>query len=234
MSRILWCGGSHLANAKCSAIEELHAGLLKAYVPDYYITAAPANRNWSAAGGRYRVEGTTVTGNRTMSMARRNLQEYAAIIFVGQWIQPWFAFRDGLPLSEAVLRLSLESLPLHPMITRRGRELRWYNEPLALFPTLTSAKVILIRDPEACMDSYRLVPKPVKQRFGEHLEAFCRSSGLLLCPQFTDVLDRDHVTQRRYLRSSDGQDPVHMSDTYWRLLFDRLLAPLLKRHLALE
>jgi hypothetical protein len=205
MSRILCCGGSHLGNAKCSAIEELHAGLLEAYVPGYYITAAPANRNWSAAGGRYQVEGSTVTGNRTMPKSRRNLQQYAAIIFLGQWIQPWFAFRDGLPLSEALLTECLKDPPLHPLITRSGQVVRWYNEPLAVFPTLTRAKVILIRDPEACMDSDSLVPRSVKQRFAEHLEAFCQSSGLLLCPQFTDALDCDHVTQRHDLRSSNGQ-----------------------------
>jgi hypothetical protein len=235
MSRILWCGGSHLGNAKHSAILDIHTtGLLKNWEPDFYITAAPANRNWSVAGGRYRVERSTVSGNRSMPNQRRDLGDYAAIIFVGQWIQPWFAFRDGLPLSEPLLRRSLQDLPLHPAITGRGKMLRWYNEPLALFPTLTTARVILIRDPEALIKTYRPVPIWVKQRYGQHLEDFCRRSGLLLCPQFTEVLDRDLLTQSRYLRNRNGDDPVHMSDSYWRLLFDRHLSPLLRQVLPLD
>lgn len=228
MKRILWCGGSHLGNTKNSAIRRLHEGLLRDYSAEFYITAAPANRNWSARGGRYGVEGSTVFGNRTMPKERRDLSLYAAIIFVGQWIQPWFAFRDALPLSDALLRLSLEGLPLHPWITRQGHRLRWFNEPLALFPQLTEAPVILIRDPEARMEHYRLVPAAAKRRFQAHLETFCQEAGILLCPQASEALDRHLVTLPRYLRNRTGEDCVHMSDEYWQRLFVNQLEPLLR------
>lgn len=233
MRRVLWCGGSHLGNTRNSAIRRIHAELLRDFSAEFYITAAPANRNWSARGGRYRVEQSTVSGNRMMPLERRDLSCYAAIIFVGQWIQPWFAFRDALPLSEALLRLSLEGLPLHPWITRRGQRMRWFNEPLALFPRLTQAPVILIRDPEARLEHYRRVPAAIKRRFGTHLEAFCQEYGLVLCPQAQDALDRDLVTQSRYLRRRTGEDCVHMSDAYWQRLFVNQLEPLLRQQLQL-
>lgn len=233
MRRVLWCGGSHLGTAKNSAISAIHSGLLREFTADFYITAAPANRTWSWQGGRYQVDGTTVYGNRAMRMERRHLDRYEVIIFVGQWIQPWCIFRDAMPLSDAVLQRCLHQQPLHPSIIRGGKSLNWYNEPLELFPVLAPGKVLLIRDPEACIDSYQAVPVNLKQAYASHLELFCRRKKIMLCPQFTQALDRRLTTDRRYLRDPRGRDPVHMSDHYWQLLFDRLLSPMLRDKLQI-
>ena len=82
MKNILFCGGSHLANAK-SSIDKKYKKLNL----DFYITAGPRNRQWSIDGGRYKVTGTLISGNGRAPEDSKDLSKYDHIIFVGQYIK---------------------------------------------------------------------------------------------------------------------------------------------------
>ena len=60
MKKILFCGGSHMGQCKKNKLIEKK---FNNFDLDFYITAGPRNRHWSVNGGRYKVDGTRVSGN---------------------------------------------------------------------------------------------------------------------------------------------------------------------------
>src|SRR5688572_6746749 len=137
MKRILWCGGSHLAHAR-PHIEASHATTLKGYEPDFYVTAGPRNRDWSGTGGRYTVDGAVVSGNAHEPERKVDMSANSALVFIGQFFQPFKAFIGDMDHSSAVVGRVLQHLPMQGYFhdPARNIEHRWYNEPLSLFPPL--------------------------------------------------------------------------------------------------
>jgi hypothetical protein len=225
--RILWCGGSHLGNAK-STITALHSNSLKGIGLDFYITAAPVNRKWSANGGRYYVEGTSVGKNGHSPLISHDLSCYSAIVFIGQWIHPFKIFTGSMPLSSSLLHTLLNDVPLYGFSRWKGPTIQqWYNEPLELFPRIAGCPIYLIPDPPICADEYRQVPLSVKKAFASKLESFCLANGITLCNLPASVLDPDQITPKRFLRGTS--DSAHMSDVYWQTVLDESLLPMVSR-----
>ena len=98
MKKLLWCGGSHLGNAR-GVIESLFAQ----FDNEFYITAGPKNRDWSVDGGRYFVNGSIVGDNAQKPGRRLDLGVFDRVIFVGQYIQPQRYVYPSQLLSSALL-----------------------------------------------------------------------------------------------------------------------------------
>lgn len=224
MSRILWCGGSHLGCA-ISVVEALHKGPLKSWAFDRYLTAGPINRNWSKDGGRYRVDGTVVSANKRNPDEVRDLADYDAIVFVGQWITPFKILSGDMPISTHLLDRMLEGVPIHgySQIGRRPIQ-KWYNEPLELFPKLAPGKVFLVPDPDSCMEGYRQVAIATKHRFWAHIEQFCAERGIRLAEIPEQVRTPELTSKPEYKR--DG-DLIHMNPAYWDIVLRESLMPIL-------
>jgi hypothetical protein len=131
--KVLWCGGSHLGNAK-----PIIASRLSHIESEYYITAGPTNRDWAASGGRYSVKDHAVVGNAAEPSRLVNLARYDKIIFVGQYIQPQRYFNKNQIISESIAARILEQEVI------LDRPNGFFNEPISLFAENAPCKCILI------------------------------------------------------------------------------------------
>ncbi|WP_135506656.1 SGNH/GDSL hydrolase family protein [Roseovarius aestuariivivens] len=224
MKKILWCGGSHLANAR-PLIEEAHdTGALGAFDAEFYVTGGPRNRDWSGAGGRYTVEGSVVSGNAHEPERRIDLAAFDAAVFIGQYIQPFKAFIGDVPHSSSVVERTLRELPIEGRFhdPERGIRHRWYNEPLVLFPPLVSGPTFLLPDPAPVGKRYGDVPQPLKQAYHNRMTDFCAEAGITYVDMPPELFTEDGRTRRRYALPGDA---LHMNAEYWHVVFDKALLP---------
>ena len=226
MKRILWCGGSHLANAR-PQIEAAHKGVLSIYKPDYYVTAGPRNRDWSGGGGRYTVHGSVVSRNAHEPDREIDLSGYDALVFIGQFIQPFKAFIDGMQHSSAVVDNILKDLPMQGYFHDPSRNLthRWYNEPLELFPPFVKGSTFIVPDPAPAGQRYASVPAEIKRKYHDRIEEFCAETGCVHIPTPQELCTADGTTKEEFVLPGD---PLHMKDSYWQVLFETKLLPAMR------
>jgi hypothetical protein len=233
VGRILWCGGSHLGHAKKSILRE-HTLALADFTPEFAVTAGPKVREWSARGGRYEVRGTSV--RRPSDPYRSNpgefvdlssyvdLSPYAAIVLIGQYIQPWRIQTSGFdwdqPMSPALLGEAIEDKIVNlPFVTRASKGIL-YNEPLVLFPRLTTS-VVLFPDPA------RFEGGVASQNFDDALTSVCERNRVVLCRQHPSTLTPCRHTTPKYRR--DGRDDFHVSRAFWQFNLSEVIVPLVRQ-----
>jgi hypothetical protein len=223
VKRILWCGGSHLADAK-TQILNVHRNRFSDHEPVFYITASPKNRDWSAAGGRYVVKDSTVGGNAAEPDRIIDMSSLSQIVFIGQFIQPHRFLTGAAPLSNSLLQTIFEKYPLYFPVNPHDPHLA-YNEPLELFRNLTDCRIFLVPDPLPTHAGYKIVPLAQKKFFYAHVDSFCRRNSIDFCGYPPSALLSDMTTDPTFQRSAE--DPVHMSERYWQLVFAETLLPLM-------
>ena len=208
MSRILWCGGSHLAHAKPVLERQLGA-------EDFFVTAGPELNRWSAEGGRYEVEGSRVGGNPFAPERHVDLKDFDRIVFVGQWVQPHKWFNAGQLLSNQVL----EAMFRDGAVLRQAPD-GAYNEPLLLFPQLAPGRCVLACDPfphthscwptQHCRGHYRDIPAMCLERFYAQVQSVCDQRGVTMLLQPDDT-HTNWVTAAEHSRG----DQIHMTESFW-------------------
>ncbi len=201
MSRILWCGGSHLANAY-----NLIRHIFSSFENSFYVTAAPLNRDWSANGGRYSVKGSVIGGNAAEPSVFHDLNQFSLIVFVGQYVQPTRFMRDGQPLSRAVLD---SMFPAESFLINLPGGI--YNEPISLFPEIASGRCVLICDPIPVHG----IPKDNVVFFLNKVREFCGARNIHFEMQPEKTLDDNFSTRAEYLRGD--ADLMHFNDKFWMM-----------------
>ena len=209
MSRILWCGGSHLAHARPVLERQLEA-------KNFYITAGPELNRWSSEGGRYQVNGSTVSGSPFAPELHIDLDEYDQIVFVGQWVQPHKWFNAGQLLSDEVLEAMFSG---DRVLTQAPDGA--YNEPLLLFPRLAPGRCVLACDPFPHSDSqwqkhhchgyYRDIPTKNLERFYAQVKKVCTQRDITMLLQPYDT-HSNWVTASEHSRG----DQIHMTEEFWQ------------------
>jgi hypothetical protein len=213
MKKLLWCGGSHLANAKL-IIEEL----CLEFNNTFYVTGGEKNRDWAKQGGRYKAKGTIIGGNAYEPTVFYDLEEYSRIIFVGQYIQPQRFLQSDQPLSTSILNIMFPSDSF--LINIPGGI---YNEPLAIFPKLAPKKCLLLCDPMPSSDSpFSEVPRKSKEYFLQRVVDFCRLREMTIAFQPPNTLDGNVTTKAHFKRKSD--DDIHMNDQFWKEYLQGILS----------
>ena len=209
MKKILWCGGSHLGNAA-----NLINSTFSNNYNEYYITAAPRNRDWSKAGGRYFVDGSIVGNNAHEPHRRLNLNNFDRIIFVGQYIQPQ-------RYVNVEFKQLLSSSLLDAILERDDLFLRLpggiFNEPISLFPRIAKDKCVLLCDPWLRRND---LPIKFMERFTEKLSNYCAEKNMLLFFQPDSTLEKRFSTHYRFSRSENNRS--HFNDEFWRLCLQDL------------
>ena len=210
MRKILWCGGSHLGNAKI-VINAIYSDSHN----EYYVTAAPLNRDWSAVGGRYFVDGSVVGNNAQEPDRRIDLADYDRIIFVGQYIQPQRYARPSQMLSSSLVNAILER---DDCFTRLPGSI--FNEPISLFPSIAKGKCVLLCDPWQRSNN---LPIRFMERFANNLNNFCEKNNIQLLFQPESTLERKFSTHNRFSRSENAEnDRMHFNEEFWRLYMQDL------------
>lgn len=204
MKHILWCGGSHLANAKSSIIK-----VFSEYRNEFFVTATPALRQWSIEGGRYSVRGTIVSRNISGCIETIDLNNTSDIVFVGQYLQPKRLFREGELHSRSVIEKCMRStqFPLY-LINNH------YNEPLELFPKLVKGNCTLLCDP---LPIAGIHPFCIKV-FIEEVELFARDHDINFIRQPTHTIDENMQTCAVYKRTDSTT--THFNDSFWRIFIE--------------
>ena len=210
MKKILWCGGSHLGTAK-----ESIRSIFAKYDNEFYITAAPKNRDWSKIGGKYFVDGSIVGDNAHEPGRRVDLGAFDRIIFVGQYIQPQRYVRPSQLLSSALLKAVLHRDDL--FIRLPGGI---FNEPLSLFPRIAKKNCVLLCDPWIVSNRSNLLPVEFMQGFKKKLTNYCLKNSILLLFQPNSTVKWGFYTRRGFRRSSN--DKWHFNDDFWRLYIQSL------------
>ena len=183
---------------------------------DFYITAAPINRDWSINGGRYKVNGTIIGGNGRSPSMYLDLSKYNHIVFVGQYIQIWkfFTNKKKMNISKSLLKVLFNkncfiNLPFNH-----------YNEPLDLFPKIAHGKLILIPDPLINFHRTENINLKYIDYFYNQLSSFCDSRSIQLCmPEKSLLDDGGRFVKAEYKRARDEND-FHCTNEYWQILFD--------------
>ncbi|KZK97253.1 hypothetical protein PsAD5_02342 [Pseudovibrio sp. Ad5] len=204
MTKILWCGGSHLGNARTPILQTFEE-----FENDFYITAGPGNLAWARKGGRYEQNGTTVGGNGRSPTDYFDLAQYDHIVFVGHWIQPRRFFIGSQPLSSAVLDCMF---PVNDFLIHIPGNI--YNQPLELFPQIAIDKCILMCDPAPNFSSYVRAPLFAKKYFFEKAEEFCTLRGIKCLTQPETTLNTRLVTKSKFNKREN--DYVHMNFEFWK------------------
>ena len=102
---------------------------------EFYVTASPALREWSIAGGRYSVINECVSRSIDNDIQVVDLKEHDYIVFIGQFLQPKRLFRSGEIYSKSVIKKSVRACG-YPVYQPGD----FYNEPLELFPRLAPGR----------------------------------------------------------------------------------------------
>ncbi|MGQ7793748.1 hypothetical protein ACUN0C_15180 [Faunimonas sp. B44] len=233
MKRLLWCGGSHLANAK-AIISAIHGAELSDWEPDFMETAGPRFEEATAAGRQFVVSGSVVQGGGVGDRPR-DLTNYDAIVFVGQYVQIMRAYSGPTELSTAVVEEILRHIP----ITLTGKK-KWdtlngkrvwddspfYNEPLDQILQLASCPVYLIHDPHPTRAEHRATPLWMKQAYFQRIRAFCKAQRLVLIEPPIYLVTDDLATRPEF----DRGDGIHMNGDYWTAVLNEELVPRLLAH----
>ena len=202
MNRILWCGGSHLATAKKS-IEKLFSTC----VNDYYITAAPKNRDWSKRGGRYFVKGCIIGDNAAEPGKRIDLAIYNLVVFVGQYIQPWRYANSYQPMSAELQDVILKQEDLFVRLPSGI-----YNEPIRIIPKIARCPCILLCDPWVCGNA---IPSRFMEQFKISLNQFGKKNNIMVIYQPDRTLNGVFNTQDRFkIKQADNK---HFDQEFWDL-----------------
>jgi hypothetical protein len=224
MKNILWCGGSHLSNAK-SKINHWIDDHIFQHNADFYVTAGPKTLEWSANGGRYTIEGSIVSGSPYENDRKIDLLKYDLIIFIGQYIQPSRILSKNTTwddiFSKDLLNEYFKYGIIHPM--------RWnghpaYNEPFILFKELSNCNIIVLADPfpSSRDPQYFGTSIPMVKLYYESFVEFCNSIGLIPCFQPEPTIDNSIYTPAKFDRSFE--DHLHKSLEFWELVFNVSLA----------
>lgn len=228
MRKVLWCGGSHLGNAK---------GLIQSkfshFSNDFAVTAAGFHIKY-LSGLRICLDGGEIKGLEKFNS--HNLDSYSKndydfCVFVGQYIQPTRYFRGCSPLSSAVLenildpsRFLIEMRSGHAVNAfKRSENYQSFfrNQPLELFPQLFKERLVLIRDPLPLgLESYANVPLQYKERFNQSVVKFCAKNGIKLVCQPLHTVDQFGLTNQKFQRKDD--DHNHASNEFWDIIFDSI------------
>lgn len=218
MKKVLWCGGSHLGHAK-ETIERFYDKL-----DNTFVVTAGNYHQWQINGGRYKVEGSTVSGFHLQKSLKLDFSSFSCVIFIGQYIQPTRYFHGSMPLSRGMLGDMLDPnyfllhMPSGFAISGNDKGVHFkpyfYNEPLYLFPMLAPNRCFLIPDPMPMNPGYRNVPIFAKQEFQSSLVSFCERNRIRLCSQPESTLSDSLSTKLQYQRRAT--DYIHVSDDYWR------------------
>lgn len=207
MKKVLWCGGSHLGNAK-GVIESLFTQSEN----EYYVTATPKNRDWSKNGGRYHVNGSIVGGNASEPDRRVDLSAYSRIIFVGQFIQPQKYVRPSDLLSSSLLNAMLCR---DDVFTQLPNGL--FNEPLSLFPQIAKGKCTLLCDPWLRNNT---LPMSFMAKFRNSLIDYCLKRDMALMFQPMSTLEREFSTSQEFSRRGGGR--MHFNNEFWSIYMQTL------------
>jgi len=210
MKKILFCGGSHMAQCKKYKVLEKR---FNNFDLDFYFTAGPLNRAWSINGGRYKVDGTRVSGNIRDPNTEKDLSKYDHIVFIGQYIQinRYWDRKTKQLLSKSILKeiFNKDCFINFPE--------NFYNEPLELFPKLATNKVILIPDPLIKTQGRRSINLDFIDYFYKGLSLCCESRSIKLFMPDKSLLDDDC----RFAKEEYNYDTLHCNLSYWENLFEK-------------
>ena len=231
--KLLFCGGSHLSNFKTHLNAEL-----KEFQASFLVTGG-AYQFWSRDGNRFHVDGTKISNlyNKPADFSI-NLASYDRIIFVGQLLQPHRCFYGDRPLSKAMVKdiLNPEHFPLWMKSFPSNNTNRstfhesntwFYNEPLALFPTLAPGQCISIDDPLPRHPDFASVPNHAKQSFLDAVGAFCRSNNIVRVKQHPSTISTMYTTSDHYA-CTNPEDFTHANKSYWQIIWKDLINVLKK------
>lgn len=219
MKNILWCGGSHLANAR-NKIDDMFCQ----HENSFLVTA-----------GKFKDD--HMNGKKCSIFAKKfaikddviDLSLFNSVVFVGQYVQPLRYFRGSMPLSSSLVSAVLDSKYfLVKMRSGRGRNpstTDWFkNEPLEMIPQNFDGTCYLLPDPVPVDVNWLQVPLAARKLFFESVKDFCVRNNIIFVPQNLDTLDVNLVTKKHYLRNA--VDLTHMNDEYWELNLNNLLGVL--------
>ena len=226
--KVLWCGGSHLANAK-----QLIQSRFSYFSNDFAVTAGDFHIKY-LRGLRICLDSGEIKGLKKFNS--KNLDSYSKsdydfCVFVGQYIQPTRYFWGGTLLSSALL----ENI-LHPsrflLEIRSGHAVKNFkrpnnyqgffrNQPLELFSQLFAKRLILIHDPLPLgLESYAKVPIEYKERFHQSVVRFCAKSGIRLVCQPSHTVNHLGLTNQKFQREEG--DHTHASNDFWDIIFSSI------------
>jgi hypothetical protein len=198
MKKLLWCGGSHLANSK-NAIESNFSE----FDNIFFRTAGPVNLEWFRRGGRYKVDRDLVLDPRDEKQSFR-INQYVKIIFVGQYINIRRYHADNILVS----RTLYETIYPHesaPFILGR-------NHPLELFFKKFGNKCILLPEPiPISNDEDAKIPLRTHDFYRRMLWKFCSHYDSTLIGENFSFLGKDGLTLSIY----KGRDSRHCNSRYW-------------------
>lgn len=190
-----------MANAKCAVI-----AMFSTFKNDFYVTASPALRQWSQAGGRYSVDGECVSrsiGNDIQGISFRELDQ---IVFIGQYLQPKRLFRSGELHSRSVIKRIIDAVGF-PIYLPDSH----YNEPLELFPRLAPGKCTILCDP---LPIAGIHPSCIKV-FLDEVKHFGNENGIKIIFQPQNTLDRSMQTSSVFKRTKSTT--THFDEAFWQI-----------------
>ena len=210
MTKILFCGGSHLAQCKKDKILEKR---FNNFDLDFYVTAGPSNIKWIINGGRYKVDGTRISGTIRNADIEKDLSKYDHIVFIGQYIQlsKFCDFRKKELFSKSLL----EEIFNKDCFINLPEKI--YNEPLELFPKLAPGRVILIPDPLVDKRKFKYINYDFIDYFYKALSLCCESRSIKLFMPDKSLLDDDC----RFTKEEYKKDGLHCHSSYWENLFKK-------------
>ena len=216
MKKILWCGGSHLANAR-NKIKDIFCQHENSYLvtagtfKDDYING----KKCSVFGKKFAIMDCII-----------DLSLFNLVVFVGQYVQPLRYFRGSMPLSSSLVSAVLD--PKYVLLTMRSGQGRnpsntdWFrNEPLEMIPQNFDGTCYLLPDPVPIDVNWSQVPSAARKLFFDSVTDFCGNNNIICVPQNADTLDVNLVTKKRYSRHAG--DLTHMNDEYWELNLNDML-----------
>jgi hypothetical protein len=199
MKKLLWCGGSHLANSK-SAIERIFTDSENTFFP----TAGPVNREWFNSGGKYNVDGDLVVDPRDEG-SPLHINQFSRVIFIGQFINIRFFSANSRPVSRALY----ESLYPYECVHLKGGLV---NHPLELFFKEFGHKCILVPEPTPISNTKdSKIPLRTHDFYWEMLRKFCSHYDSILIEENPSFLGKDRLTLKIY----EGIDSRHCNSRYW-------------------
>lgn len=173
---------------------------------EFYVTASPALREWSIAGGRYSVINECVSRSIDNDIQVVDLREHDHIVFIGQFLQPKRLFRSGELYSKSVIKQIIRTLG-YPVYQSGD----FYNEPLELFPRLAPGRCTILCDP---LPIYGIHPSCVKVYLDE-VGQFCNKDAIKFVFQPEHTLDSFMQTLSVYKKTKSTS--THFNEAFWQI-----------------
>lgn len=200
MNSILWCGGSHMAHAQCAV-----KAIFSTSKNEFYVTASPALREWSIAGGRYSARNEYISRSIDNDIQAVDLGKYDHIVFVGQFLQPKRLFRSGELHSKSVIKQLIKGLG-YPIYQPGG----FYNEVLELFPRLVPGRCTLLCDPLPIFGFHPYLT----ETFLDEVKRFGNENGIKIIIQPENTIDSSMQTSIIYRRTNTTS--THFNEAFWQ------------------